>query len=61
MIKRVVAIHSLQDLDASADLKYWLSRSPAERLDAVELLRRQYYGNTARLQRSARVVELKRR
>src|SRR5438477_621983 len=29
--------------DDRADLRYWLGRSPAERVDAVEVLREQYY------------------
>lgn len=28
--------------DPSSDLKYWLTRSPQERLDALEFLRQQY-------------------
>lgn len=27
----------------NSDLKYWLSKSPEERIDAVEFLRSQYY------------------
>ena len=29
--------------DDQADLRYWLGRSPTERVDAVEVLREQYY------------------
>ena len=39
------------------DLAYWLSKTPAERLEAVEILRRQVHGNSARLQRVARVIK----
>jgi len=39
------------------NLAYWLSRPPRERLAAVEYLRRQVHGSTARLQRVARVVQ----
>jgi hypothetical protein len=39
------------------DLEYWLERDPAERIEAVEFLRRQLYGSSIRLQRTARVVE----
>ena len=38
-----------------ADLAYWLSRTPEERIEAVELLRRQMHGDPGRLQRVARV------
>lgn len=39
------------------DLAYWLSRTPEERLAAVDYLRQHYYGSSARLQRIARVIE----
>ena len=39
------------------NLQYWLSRAPQERLAAVDLLRRQMYGDTEGLQRVARVVQ----
>jgi hypothetical protein len=60
MIKKVVKIQSLQNHNANSikdDLAYWLQKSPQERLDAVELLRRQFHGNTTRLQRSAQVIK----
>ena len=40
------------------DLAFWLEKSPEDRISAVEYLRRQYDGNTARLQRSARIIQL---
>lgn len=40
-----------------ADLRYWLSRPPEERIAAVEYLRRQYHASTSRLQKVARVVQ----
>lgn len=48
---------SMRELsDPQADLQYWLTKSPAERVEAVEILRRQIHGDSARLQRVARVV-----
>ncbi len=48
-------------IDAGTEIKqnlqYWLSRSPAERLSAVEHLRKQLYGDSERLQRTARVIK----
>ena len=41
----------------NTDLVYWLNKTPNERIEAVEFLRRQYHGNTKRLQRIARVTE----
>lgn len=46
--------------DQGNELVYWLGRSPAERLEALELLRQIHYGYdplTARLQRVLRVTE----
>ena len=39
------------------NLEYWLSRPPEERLAAVDTLRRQYYGDSQRLQRVVRVIQ----
>lgn len=57
MIEKVVRIRKLDSDTQREDLAYWLTRPPAERTAAVEYLRRQFYGSTARLQRSARVVQ----
>ncbi len=58
MIKKVVRIKNLGDKNLiSDDLKYWLNKSPNERIAAVEYLRRQYHGGTARLQRVAKVIQ----
>jgi hypothetical protein len=58
MIQKTVVKRTLsQHFAARENLAYWLSRSPEERLSAVEILRRQYYGNSARLQRVARVIQ----
>lgn len=58
MIRKIVKIRDLDDPDSiKNDLDYWLSRNPEERLAAVEYMRRQHHGNTARLQRTARVIQ----
>lgn len=58
MIERVVQVRKLSESSQAAeDLEYWLSRTPEERIEAVEYLRRQHYGSTEGLQRVARVVE----
>jgi len=60
MIQKVIKKTSLQDHNKTSiqdDLAYWRSRPPEERIAAVEFLRRQFHGNTTRLQRSARVVQ----
>jgi len=49
--------------EADDDLEYWLSRTPEERLSAVEVNRWLVYGYdtaTSRLQRVLEVAELKR-
>ena len=60
MIRKVVRRGKLTE-QAAGDLAYWLSRPPAERIEAVEILRRQHDGSAARLQRVARVLERPRR
>jgi hypothetical protein len=60
MIQKVVKkgrIHDLQS--AKQDLDYWLSRPPQERIAAVEYLRKQYNGNTERLQRVVKIIKFK--
>ena len=60
MIQKIVKKYRMDELSSiREDLAYWLSKSPVERISAVEYLRRQYHGNTARLQRSARIIQLK--
>jgi len=41
------------------NLAYWLSRPPEERIAAVEMLRKQYYGTIPRLQRTVEIIQLK--
>ncbi len=58
MIKKVVKKRRLNDPKARLDdLVYWMNRPAKERIAAVEYLRRQYYGNTARLQRVVRIIQ----
>jgi hypothetical protein len=59
MIAKVVRKCHLRDHDqAKEDLAYWLSRPPQERIAAVEILRRQHYGPTGRLQRIVKRLRL---
>ena len=58
MIQKTVTKRSVQDPSSTQDdLTYWLSKTPEERVATVDYLRKQYYGNAARLQRVARVVQ----
>ena len=58
MIKKVVKKGTFDDsFHKEADLTYWLTKSPQERIETVEILRRQHDGNTARLQRIVKVVQ----
>lgn len=62
MVEKRVNKHPLTDSSAHLrDLQYWLEKTPQERVSAVELYRRQQYGNRARLQRVARVTQLSQR
>ena len=58
MIQKIVKKHHLQERTTMRDdVAYWLSKTPEERVATVDYLRTQYYGNTTRLQRVARVVQ----
>ena len=58
MIQKIVRKYHLQEhATVQADLAYWLSKTPEERVATVDYLRKQYYGNATRLQRVARVVQ----
>jgi len=54
MIRKVVQRRKLTEAD-QGNLAYWLTRSPDERVEAVEILRRQWGGSAARLQKVVRV------
>ncbi len=58
MNKKAVSIYRLGRFsEIKQNLEYWLSKSPEERIETVEILRRRVYGNTERLQRVARVIQ----
>ena len=58
MIEKVVKILDLKkDSSIKEDLIYWLSKTPEERIAAIEFLRRQYHGSSERLQRVDRVIQ----
>ncbi len=58
MIAKVVRKGKREDiLEVKENLAFWLSKTPEERVSAVERLRRQLHGSSARLQRSARVIQ----
>jgi len=53
MIEKVVRKHKRSEYDEIQDnLKYWLSKSPDERVSAVEILRRQHYGEMGPIDKS---------
>ena len=61
MIRKVVNKADLKDFpEIKQNLEYWLGKTPEELVEAVEILRKQAHGDTARLQRVARVVHLTR-
>jgi len=55
-MQKVIHKTSLAD-QTHRDLKYWLSKSTAERIAAVEFLRLQHHGRIERLQRTVRIVQ----
>jgi hypothetical protein len=59
MIEKKVKKLNLRNDSIREDLAYWLNKTPRERVAAIEFLREQYHGSSARLQRSARVLQQK--
>ena len=60
MIRRDV--FEVVDLQEAEDSNYWLDRSPMERIEAIEFMRKVMYGNdrvSERIQRVLTVAELK--
>jgi len=59
MNKKVISVISSFEEADKQDKEYWLSRTPLERLQHMELLRRINYGSnaTARLQRVLEIAE----
>lgn len=57
MIRKVVRKYPVDShSEIRQNLEYWLSRPAEERVAAVDELRRQFYGDSQRLQRVARVI-----
>ena len=57
--KQIVNVTSLDDIEE--EKRYWLSKSPLERIEAIEINRRMIYGQdraTSRLQRFFETSEL---
>ena len=61
-MEKVIRKISLKD-KRNYDLEYWLSKTPEERVAAIEFLRQQRYeakdGSTPRLQRVVKVIKRK--
>ncbi len=57
MLEKVVRKVRLNQSSIREDLAFWLEKAPEERLAAMEQLRKQINGSTARLQRIARVIQ----
>ena len=56
-IEKVITIKKLSELSSMDDLDYWMSKSPQERIEAIEYLRKIQYGDTTRLQRVVRIIQ----
>jgi uncharacterized membrane protein len=57
--KKIVNVTSLDDIEE--EKKYWILKSPLERIEAIEINRRMIYGQdrvTSRLQRFFEIAEL---
>ncbi|CAB1077496.1 hypothetical protein JY97_12005 [Alkalispirochaeta odontotermitis] len=64
MVEEIIQrnVFEIVDLKDADDADYWLGRSPIERVEAMEFMRKAMFGNdrvSQRLQRVLTVVELK--
>lgn len=58
MIRKIVIKRNIKDINSiKEDLAYWLSKTPEERIETIEYLRRQRHGSSKRLQRIARIIQ----
>lgn len=57
MNRKVVRKLKLGEESPKDDLAHWLSRPPEERIEAVEMLRRQFYGSVSRLEGIVRIIK----
>ncbi len=58
MLRDAIKLRRKGEFDEAAEnRRYWLSRPPEERVQAVDKLRREYYGTGSRLQRTARTIQ----
>jgi hypothetical protein len=58
MLKRIIQKSSLKDNSANSDLDYWLSQPKSKRIEALESLWKHEHGNSQRLQRVVRIIQL---
>jgi hypothetical protein len=59
-IKKIVQKHNINTQNSAREnLSFWMSQPAEECVVTVDYLRKQYYGSTQRLQRVARVIQLK--
>ncbi len=57
MIRKIIKKDVLDDNSDTTNLAYWLPKSHSERIEAVEILRRQFDGSAEGLQRTLRVIQ----
>jgi hypothetical protein len=55
MKKKVIKKRNLKQLET--DVAFWLSKTPRERIEAVEFLRKQFNGSSERFQTSIRIIQ----
>jgi hypothetical protein len=54
----LIEVIEMKDLDELEDLKYWLSRSPRERLEGIEAMRQAMYSYDPISERLPRFFEV---
>jgi len=55
MNKKVIKKRKLQKRET--DIGFWLSKTPQERIEAVEFLRKQFNGSSERFQTTIRIIQ----
>jgi hypothetical protein len=55
MNKKVIKKRNLKQFEPDAG--FWLSKTPRERIEAVEFLRKQFNGSSERFQTTIRIIQ----
>jgi hypothetical protein len=54
--KKIITVTALNDIEE--EKRYWLSKNPLERIEAIEINRRMVYGQDKATSRLQRIIEI---